>query len=145
MLQVACWLFSERGVDVVGMRQIAQEAGVGQGTLYRRYAHKGELVLDLLNESVQRYLQDIQAEAQDLDAGSALQRLDSVLQRCIAFIEEQGSFLAAIMDTSSDARREMRFSTLYYRTVHSIIASLLEEAITQDELSLLDTTYTADA
>ncbi len=145
ILQVAHKLFAERGIEGVSMHQIAQEAGVGQGTLYRRYAHKGELVLDLLNESVQRYLQDIQAEAQDLDAGSALQRLDSVLQRCIAFIEEQGSFLAAIMDTSSDARREMRFSTLYYRTVHSIIASLLEEAITQDELSLLDTTYTADA
>ena len=39
----------------------------------------------------------------------------------------------------------MRFGTLYYRILHSTIAILLEEAITQDELSPLDTTYTADA
>jgi AcrR family transcriptional regulator len=145
ILQVAHKLFAERGVEGVSMHQIAQAAGVGQGTLYRRYAHKGELILDVLNERVQRWLQDVQLEAQDPHIGSALQRLDNVLQRCVAFIEAQGSFLAAIMDASSDERREMRFGTLYYRTVHSIIAGLLEEAITQDELSPLDTTYTADA
>jgi AcrR family transcriptional regulator len=143
--QVARKLFAERGVEGVSMHQIAQQAGVGQGTLYRRYAHKGDLILDLLSESVQRFLQDTQADAQDLDTGSALQRLNRVLRRCVTFIEEQGSFLAAIRDTSSDERRETRFGSLYYRTLHSTIASLLEEAITQDELSPLDTTYTADA
>src|SRR5438105_1690472 len=86
ILQVAHKLFAERGIEGVSMHQIAQEAGVGQGTLYRRYAYKGELILDLLNESIQRCLQDIQAYAQDRDTESALQRLDNILQRCIAFI-----------------------------------------------------------
>lgn len=128
ILQVAHRLFAERGVEGVSMHQIAQEAGVGQGTLYRRYAHKGELITDLLAESIRRCLQEIQAVAQDRSAGTALQRLDRVLQKALTFIEGHGSYLAAIMDTSSDARREMKYSSLYYRTVHSSIASLLEEA-----------------
>jgi AcrR family transcriptional regulator len=145
IVRVARQLFAERGIEDVSMHQIAQEAGVGQGTLYRRYAHKGELILDLLNESAQRFLEEIQAYAQDGEIWSALQRLDSVLHRCIAFIEEEGLFLAAIMDTSSAEKREMKFSTRYYRASHSLIAHLLEEAITQEELAPLDTIYTADA
>ena len=145
ILQVARQLFAERGVEEVSMHQIAQEAGVGQGTLYRRYAHKGELILDLLHESAQRFLEEIQAYAQDGAIWSALQRLDNVLHRCIAFIEEEGVFLAAIMDTSSAEKREMKFSTRYYRASHSLIAQLLEEAIAQEELAPLDTIYTADA
>jgi AcrR family transcriptional regulator len=145
ILRVARQLFTERGVEDVSMHQIAQAAGVGQGTLYRRYAHKGELILDLLHASAERFLEDIQASAQDKEIGSALQRLDRVLRRCIAFVEEEGLFLAAIMDTSSAEKREMKFSTRYYRASHSLIAHLLEEAITQQELAPLDTVYTADA
>ena len=145
ILRVARQLFAERGVEDVSMHQIAQEAGVGQGTLYRRYAHKGELILDLLNESAQRFIGEIQACAQDGEIWSALQRLDNVLHRCIAFIEEEGLLLAAIMDTSSAEKREMKFSTQYYRASHSFIAHLLEEAIAQGELAPLDTIYTADA
>ncbi|GCF06811.1 TetR/AcrR family transcriptional regulator [Dictyobacter arantiisoli] len=145
ILRVARQLFAERGIEDVSMHQIAREAGVGQGTLYRRYAHKGELILDLLNESAQRFVEEIQAYAQDGEVWSALQRLDSVLHKCIAFIEEEGLFLVAIMDTSSAEKREMKFSTQYYRASHSLIAHLLEEAITQQELAPLDTIYTADA
>ncbi|GER90502.1 hypothetical protein KDW_46640 [Dictyobacter vulcani] len=145
ILRVARQLFAERGVEDVSMHQIAREAGVGQGTLYRRYAHKGELILDLLNESALRFLEEIQAYARDKEIWSALQRLDSVLRRSLAFIEEEGLFLAAIMDTSSGEKREMKFSTQYYRASHSLIAHLLEEAIAQEELAPLDTIYTADA
>ena len=145
ILRVARQLFAERGVEDVSMHQIAQETGVGQGTLYRRYAHKGELILDLLHESAQRFLEEIQADAQDGEIWSALQRLDRVLRRCIAFIEEEGLLLVATMNTSSAEKREMKFSTRYYRTSHSLIAHLLEEAITQEELAPLDTIYTADA
>ncbi|GCE08532.1 TetR/AcrR family transcriptional regulator [Dictyobacter aurantiacus] len=145
ILRVARRLFAERGIEEVSMHQIAQEAGIGQGTLYRRYAHKGELILDLLNESARRFVEEIQAYAEDKETRSALGRLDSVLRRSLAFIEEEGIFLAAMMDTSSAERREMKFSTPYYRASHSLIAHLLEEAIAQGELEPLDTIYTADA
>jgi hypothetical protein len=41
VLAAASRLFAARGVAAVSMDEIAREACVGKGTLYRRYAHKG--------------------------------------------------------------------------------------------------------
>lgn len=43
-------LYQARGVAAVSMDDIAAEAGLGKGTLYRRFADKAALVAALLNE-----------------------------------------------------------------------------------------------
>src|SRR5437667_12568260 len=59
ILITARTLFSERGVDAVSMHQIAQAAGVGQGTLYRRYTHKSSLCEALLSSAIQQFQQEL--------------------------------------------------------------------------------------
>ncbi len=54
ILDAARALFATKGVDTTSMHEIARSAGVGQGTLYRRYADKGELCGALLSESLHR-------------------------------------------------------------------------------------------
>src|SRR3981189_2924950 len=43
--------FAERGVEVT-LDEIAQRAGVGVGTIYRRYANKDELIDELYEDIV---------------------------------------------------------------------------------------------
>ena len=57
LLQTASDLFDQLGVEVVSMSQIAQEAGVGKGTLYRHFTNKAEICRTLLDND-QRDLQN---------------------------------------------------------------------------------------
>ena len=55
ILTAAEELFQAQGVNNVNMVDIARKAGVGQGTLYRRFANKGELCLALLDTQMQEF------------------------------------------------------------------------------------------
>ncbi|EOD66160.1 TetR/AcrR family transcriptional regulator [Amycolatopsis vancoresmycina] len=57
VLEAAEALFAERGVDAVTMDDVAGAAGVGKGTLYRRFGDKGGLAMALLGER-ERELQE---------------------------------------------------------------------------------------
>src|SRR6266568_6478077 len=93
ILEVAQRLFAEHGVDAVSMHQIARAAGIGQGTLYRRYAHKGELCMDLLHERYERFAEEIAALLASTATFPALERLDNVLAKSVELLEEQGTML----------------------------------------------------
>jgi AcrR family transcriptional regulator len=146
ILDAAQRLFEEVGVEAVSMHQIAQAAGVGQGTLYRRYAHKGELCRDLLAESADRF----RAESEAYLAGvagttSPLERLTGLLARLVALVETKLGLLAAIGDACWGGRRVEKFRSPGYQWVHGAIAGLLAEAVARGEISPLDTAFTADA
>jgi AcrR family transcriptional regulator len=57
ILAAAEKLFTERGVSCTSMDAIAAEAGVGKGTLFRRFGDRATLALAVLDEST-RALQD---------------------------------------------------------------------------------------
>ncbi|GIH79674.1 hypothetical protein Plo01_61030 [Planobispora longispora] len=50
VLAAAARLFREKGVDNVSMDAVAAEAGVGKGTLFRRFGDKSGLAVALLDE-----------------------------------------------------------------------------------------------
>jgi AcrR family transcriptional regulator len=59
ILREAERLFAELGVDAVAMQDIARAAGVGQGTLYRRFANKGELCLAMLDTQMADFQNEV--------------------------------------------------------------------------------------
>lgn len=152
ILEVAQHLFAEHGVDVVSMHQIARTAGVGQGTLYRRYKNKNELCMDLLGERHERFVQDLATLLAEKATSPALEKLDSVLTQIITLIEEQSAFLGPTPDMHGPrcgkANKFQHFSfqeTSWHRWFYSLIMELLTEAVQREELVPLDIPYTADA
>ena len=154
ILEVAQRLFAEQGVGAVSMHQIAMAAGIGQGTLYRNYAHKGELCMDLLHESHERFAEEIATLFATMATSPALERLDDVLAHVIAFLEEQGALLGPISitnmrdlqcDESNDSRQFPLQRAPFDLWLHELFAGLLTEAVARGELAPLDVPYTADA
>ncbi len=154
ILEVAQHLFTEHGVDAVSMHQIARTAGIGQGTLYRRYAHKGELCMDLLSEHHEQFAEEIASLLAATTTSPALERLDSVLAKSVALLEEQGALLGPTAGTDlhdvqcNEADNSRRFSfqhAPWYLWLHELFAGLLAEAVGRGELASLDVPFTADA
>src|ERR671933_757406 len=133
VLAAAARLFGERGVEAVTMDEIAQAASVGKGTLYRRYADKGQLVLALMDACVQR-LQD-QVAAQ----------LESVLARMVDWVEEHVTWLGVLSDQAAGPRRGAVHCSRLYGWMHAVVLELLQRAVATGEAAIDDCVYTADA
>lgn len=145
ILEEARRLFDEHGVETVSMHAIAHAAGVGQGTLYRRYTNKGDLCFDLIKESAESLRVDVEALLQREADRPAISRLDGVLERVIAFTEEKVPMMGAIRDAYCGQNRPMQFSNPYYSWMHGCVAALVSEAVERGEIAALDPVFTADA
>lgn len=142
--EAAVRLFVERGVESVTMDEIAQAAGVGKGTLYRRYADKGALVMALMGACVGTLhsdMEDVLAGAQ----GSALTQLEAVLARLADWIEEHTAELGVISDQAAGERRGAVYCSPLYQWIHGVVEELLDRAAASGEVTIADRVYVADA
>ncbi|MBB6675000.1 TetR/AcrR family transcriptional regulator [Cohnella nanjingensis] len=96
ILQTAQALFAEHGVQAVSMHQIAKTAGVGQGTLYRCYAHKGELCSELAENLGRAYLKQLEDYLQLNRHLPARERIAGLIEQLIDFIDDKYEWLLPI-------------------------------------------------
>jgi TetR/AcrR family fatty acid metabolism transcriptional regulator len=87
MLDAAVHLFGRRRFHEVRMDDIAAEAEVGKGTLYRYFADKEELYLTLLARSARQYLALIDAEV--AKAATPRKKLRALVAAGFAFFDER--------------------------------------------------------
>lgn len=146
VLLTAARLFAERGVAAVTMDEIARAAGVGKGTLYRRYADKGTLCLALMDACVRHLQEEVSAElARGVATASPLKQLNAFLGRLLAFIEDHAEWLGVISDEAKGQRRGQFYRSPLYGWMHGVVVDLLERAVAEGEAEVDDCVYTADA
>jgi AcrR family transcriptional regulator len=145
ILQTARALFEERGVTCVTMEEIARASGVGKGTLYRRFPHKGFLCQALLDEPT-RHLQEQTLEILRRPMTPAIEKLDAFLDRLVAFTAENLDLLYGGNEPLCGADRLERFSHPAYDWRRSTVLGLLRAAVSEgDVASGLDLEYLATA
>ncbi len=138
-------LFEERGVTCVTMEEIARASGVGKGTLYRRFPHKGYLCHALLDDPT-RHLQEQTLEVLSEPGTSALEKLDVFLDRLVAFTAENLDLLYGGHEPLCGADRLERFSHPAYDWRRSTVLGLLRSAVREGDVDDgLDLEYLASA
>ncbi len=85
-------LFAERGLDV-SMDDVAERAGVGVGTVYRRFTNRDDLVTGVFTEHLKRVAARADEALDDPDPWSAVEGL--LTWFCTVMAEDRG--LAAII------------------------------------------------
>ena len=130
ILCTARTLFEERGVTRVTMEEIARASGVGKGTLYRRFPHKGFLCQALLDEPT-RHLQEQTLEVLQKPGTPAVEKLDAFLDRLVAFTAQNLDLLYGGNEPLCGADRLERFSHLAYDWRRSTVLGLLRTAVNE--------------
>ena len=144
ILAAAKRLLAEQGIDNTSMCEIGRAAGVGQGTLYRHFAHKGALCLALVREDLDAFKDRLTTLLEGPDApASALARLDVLIVEKIGLTERHLSMFAAIDEASAGPRRTDMFRGSFVIWLHDRIAPLLAEAVARGEIAPLDVEFTA--
>ncbi|MFD2616067.1 TetR/AcrR family transcriptional regulator [Terrilactibacillus laevilacticus] len=141
ILDTALMLFEQHGVEQVSMNQIAIEAGIGPGTLYRRYRNKGELCLDLIKDNVVLLFEDIDMYFEQNQSEPPSLRLKGILSLFIRFRENKAQLLKGVEDSEVTNRKKSR--SPLYDELNQIIVNLFNE-INAEKESQKNSVFQAD-
>ncbi|MBE1592428.1 TetR/AcrR family transcriptional regulator [Nonomuraea angiospora] len=124
VLAAAARLFAEKGVEAVSMDAVAAAAGVGKGTLFRRFGDKSGLAVALLDARERELQQRVLSGPPPLGPGAPAP------ERLTAFVAAYLDYLFAHLDLvrmSETASPGARYRIGAYRFWHRHVAILLAE------------------
>lgn len=136
LLDAAETLVREQGVDAVTMDAVAKRAGVGKGTVFRRFGNRAGLMLALLDQSDQKLQAAYMFGPPPLGPGAP------PAERLIAF----GRARLAAVEVEGDVRKAadlQRHSSAPYNISKTHVALLLRQAGTPCDPRLLADTLLA--
>ena len=123
VLTAARKLFQQGSIPNVSMEDIARAAGVGKGTLYRRYPNKGSIAFALLDHDERELQARILSAQPPLGSGApARERLAAFVQAYVALVRASMPLLLA-----AEAGPRARVETGAYRFWRLHCATLLTE------------------
>ena len=105
VLAAAAELFAVRGVAGVSMDDVAAAAGVGKGTLYRRFGDKSGLAAALLDERESQLQQELLSGPPPLGPGAPpVERLAAFTAAYLAYVDAHLDVVALSQTASPGAR-----------------------------------------
>lgn len=138
LLEAARRLIGERGAGAVSTDDIAAAAGVGKGTLFRRFGSRAGLMIVLLDEDEKAQQQAFMFGPPPLGPGAPpLDRLVAYGRTRLAFVHDHHALLS---DVARDP--EVRFNAPY-SLHHAHVRLLLQTAGTTGDLDAQATALTA--
>jgi AcrR family transcriptional regulator len=125
ILEAAAGLVDERGIEHVSMEDVACRAGVGTGTLYRRFGDRAGLALALLEEDTREFQDGLIFGPPPLGPGApAVERLQAFGPAYIDLMERHADLLVAAGAIARDGRGPF---TLYATHLKILIAEAAPE------------------
>ena len=142
ILDAAARLFGERPFHEVRMDDVAAEAAVGKGTLYRYFDDKDDLYHKLLERAAGTYVDHIRRAA--AEAGSARAALEAVAAAVIRYFDERPNLLELIQRDEVERGRGPGFAWYVVRNeVLGLLIRLFTEGRRRSEFFVDDPELTA--
>ena len=132
ILEAAARIFAERGVEGMTVDAVAQAAGVGKGTVFRRFGDKSGMAVALLDERERELQGAVLSGGPPLGPGAPPE------ERAVAFLDAYVSYLAGHLELirlSETAAPGARYRIGAYRFWHRHLAILCAGTPDPDHLA----------
>ncbi|MEJ3655505.1 TetR/AcrR family transcriptional regulator [Actinomycetes bacterium KLBMP 9759] len=124
LLAAASVILERDGVDALSMDRVAAEAGVGVGTVYRRFGDRGGLAFALLDDEERRFQEAFLSGPPPLGPGAPPQaRIRAFVHSYVDRLESHGE-LHAVAETRTPTAR---YASGAYRTARAHLVALLHQ------------------
>ncbi|WP_189238006.1 TetR/AcrR family transcriptional regulator [Planomonospora parontospora] len=135
VLSAAARLFRERGVDGVSMDAVAAEAGVGKGTLFRRFGDKSGLAAALLDERERELQEAVLSGPPPLGPGApAAERLSAFVDAYLDYLLDHLD-LVRMSETASPGARYRIGAYRFWRLHAAILLAEIRPGCDADPLA----------
>ncbi len=128
ILQTAAKLFARKPFHEVLMEDVAENAGIAKGTIYRFFPNKDDLFVALS----MRYLEMLSTELGEVAAGGGapLQRLRAMLVRLVEIIDERRDFFQVMQRQECNLWAHQKGSEFIVRrtAIRTHFVGVLDEA-----------------
>ena len=131
ILRATVRMAREGGYDGVQMRDVAAQAEVALGTLYRHYASKDQLLLAVMLDQTETLRQRL--EQHPVPGGSAAERVSEVLRRACRSLERERNVTGALVRAMFATEPEV---AQIKADVHDEMKSIIATAIGDEEANI---------
>lgn len=115
-----------RGVDRLSMNEVAAAAGVGVGTVYRRFGDRGSLIAAMMNERELRLQRAFRSGPPPLGPGAPpVERIRAFLHAYVDLLDNYAKLMAVAEETMPLGRR---YGAGAYAVHHEHLTTLIAEA-----------------
>lgn len=125
IINVANTLFLRHGVEAISMQKIAQEAGIGTGTLYRHFKNKSALCLELIDEDVERFFKKVDDYIKRSTHVDVKKRGEKLISFIIDLKEDNLEMLTAIENRGDKGKSFLQ--TPFYKHLQVLFTDLFTE------------------
>ncbi|WP_420030501.1 TetR/AcrR family transcriptional regulator [Paenibacillus lautus] len=144
ILDTAQALFNKYGVEDVSMHQVAKTAGIGQGTLYRRYPSKSKICFTLMEAKIDRFMEGLDVYLRNSEGETVAHQLRTVMTKVILHFNEDLEWLRVMLTSDRlEESKNIMCENPPFTYLRSQIKRLLELAAEQGELMPLDPLFTS--
>jgi AcrR family transcriptional regulator len=147
ILDVAELRFAQRGYAGVGLREVAEAAGLGKSSLFHHFKSKAALYLAVLDRVLERMRRRMEPSLQG--GGDAVARLDRVIEELVDALAERPTsarlLLRALFEDDDLPEEGLPEAESFERTLAAFVASLerlLQEGVAQGAFRELDAAHT---
>ena len=142
ILRVAAREFARLGFDQANINLIAEQAGIGKGTIYLYFENKRELFLAMLRFIAQVQLVSIRGAL--ATKGTLQQRLERLFRAFVRLAEDDGDSFNVYMSALYGVNRAFQAeATKLLRDYFAVVALVLEESRATGEIQTNDIEATA--